>query len=91
MRDLGGWFIAIHTLFRRDGFPTHSVTPDLFRGPPGRKRMVAPQTPLLTAEWTPEQVRGDGSFGAMCRQVGTFSHPHGAVERDMGVRRPLPR
>ena len=36
------------------------VTPDLFRGPPRRKKNASNQALLLAAEWTPEQVRGDG-------------------------------
>ncbi len=36
-----------------------SVTPDLFRGPPGRGGMLVALTVPLAAEWTPDQVRGD--------------------------------
>jgi hypothetical protein len=35
------------------------VTPDWFRGPPGRKKMLSNHAFLLAAEWTPEHVRGD--------------------------------
>jgi hypothetical protein len=44
---------------RLDPSPDPSVTPDVFRGPPGRKRMAPSQAFLLAAEWTPEHVRGD--------------------------------
>jgi len=42
------------------GVLIRSVTPNLFRGPPGRKGTVPPQAFLRAAEWTPERVRGDG-------------------------------
>ena len=47
-------------VMRIDRLPLVSVTPDLFRGPLGNMRTVPHQAFLLAAEWTPEQVRGDG-------------------------------
>ncbi|ATI55401.1 hypothetical protein CP552_06785 [Sphingomonas melonis] len=49
------------THFRR---PAHFVTPDLVRGPLGRGGAFAPPAFPLAAEWTPDQVRGDGGGGA---------------------------
>ena len=38
------------------------VTPDLFRGPPGHTPIASASCPALAAQWTPEQVRGDGGY-----------------------------
>ncbi|PAV66187.1 hypothetical protein WR25_15070 [Diploscapter pachys] len=45
-------------------FVSPPVTPDLVRGPPGRKGMARGSSHPLAAEWTPDQVRGDGVGGA---------------------------
>ena len=42
------------------GLLLFSVTPDVFRGPPCRNGTVSDRAVLLAAEWTPDQVRGDG-------------------------------
>jgi hypothetical protein len=47
-------------MIRLDRSPPPTVTPDVFRGLPGRERTVSTQAFLLAAKWTPEQVRGDG-------------------------------
>ena len=47
-------------MVRFDRCPHHSRHPGLVRGPPSRKSMVSDHAPLPAAEWTPEQVRGDG-------------------------------
>jgi len=41
------------------------VTPDLFRGPPGRQRWLANSMRSTGWPWMPEQVRHDDESGAV--------------------------
>ena len=45
-----------------DTVPPPPVTPDPFRGLPGRGGSLSALTSLLVAEWTTEPVPGDGKF-----------------------------
>ncbi|MES2444806.1 MAG: glutamyl-Q tRNA(Asp) synthetase [Pseudomonadota bacterium] len=68
-----------------------SVTPDLFRGPPGDRAQVSslqqePRVHGPAEPWTPEQVRGDGGSGAALTFHDAFAGwvranplPHGDV------------
>jgi hypothetical protein len=42
--------------------PPPPITPDSFRGPPGRWGALSPLATLLAAAWIPERVRDDGKF-----------------------------
>ncbi|PAV69721.1 hypothetical protein WR25_20190 [Diploscapter pachys] len=72
-----------------DGRPTHPVTPDSFRGPPNDKGGQEAQTNPLAAEWTPDQVRGDGREATL-----TAGSPHAcrpaAARCPTDWRRPAP-
>ncbi len=43
-------------------YRTHTVTPDVFRGPPCRTGKAGGESDFVAARWTPEHVRGDGDF-----------------------------
>ena len=60
--------------------PPPPVTPDSFRGPPGRGGSLSALTSLPAAEWTPEQVRGDGKF------VVSGIRLNAAIAREKGLR-----
>ena len=62
------------------GFLLFSVTPDVFRGSPRRKGTMSDRAFLLAAEWTPDQVRGDGmglEDGGLTRTVMRDTPPGG--------------
>jgi hypothetical protein len=63
-----------------DTMPPPPVTPASFRGPPGRGGSLSALTSLLAAEWTPEQVRGDGKF------VVSGIRLNAAIAREKGLR-----